>query len=43
MREFLWMLKENPELENSIIPIGDGVSISIKKKQRKENANQIDE
>ena len=31
MREFLWMLKENPELEKSIIPIGDGVSISIKK------------
>ena len=32
MREFLWMLKDCPDLENSLIPIGDGVSISIKKK-----------
>ena len=31
MREFLWMLKNCPDLENSLIPIGDGVSISIKR------------
>ena len=31
MRELHLILKENPKLENSIIPLGDGVSISIKK------------
>ena len=36
MREFLALLKENPLLENSIVPIGDGVSISVKKPVKKE-------
>ena len=31
MREFLHLLQENTGLESSIIPIGDGVSISVKK------------
>ena len=31
MREFLHLLRENTELESSIVPIGDGVSISVKK------------
>ena len=31
MREFLHLLRENAELESSIVPIGDGVSISVKK------------
>lgn len=35
MREFLWMLKDCPDLENSLIPIGDGVSISTKKSSSK--------
>ena len=36
MREFLALLKANPLLENSIVPIGDGVSISVKKPAKKE-------
>lgn len=30
MREYLYTLKHHPELETSIIPIGDGVSMSVK-------------
>ena len=36
MREFLALLKANSLLENSIVPIGDGVSISVKKPVKKE-------
>ena len=36
MREFLALLKANSLLENSIVPIGDGVSISVKKPAKKE-------
>jgi predicted O-methyltransferase YrrM len=31
MREYLYTLKHHPELETSIIPIGDGVSMSVKR------------
>lgn len=33
MREYLYTLKHHPELETSIIPLGDGVALSIKKDQ----------
>ena len=31
MREYLYVLKHHDELETSILPLGDGVTISIKK------------
>lgn len=31
MREYLYTLKHHPELETSIIPLGDGVALSVKK------------
>lgn len=31
MREYLYQLKHSPELETAIIPIGDGVALSVKK------------
>ena len=31
MREYLYTLKHTPELETSIIPIGDGVAFSVRK------------
>ncbi|MDO4265971.1 MAG: O-methyltransferase [Eubacteriales bacterium] len=31
MREFLYEIKHHPELESSVLPLGDGVSISVKK------------
>lgn len=31
MREFLWEVKHHPQLETAVIPIGDGVSVSMKK------------
>ena len=31
MREYLYELKHNEELVTSIIPLGDGVTVSIKK------------
>ena len=33
MREYLFTLKHHPELETSILPLGDGVALSIKKDQ----------
>ena len=33
MREFLYEIKHHPELESSVLPLGDGVSISVKKVQ----------
>lgn len=33
MREYLYTLKHHPELETSIIPLGDGVALSIKTDQ----------
>lgn len=32
MREYLFVLKHTPELETAVVPIGDGVTISVKKK-----------
>ena len=32
MREYLYELKHHPELETSIIPLGDGVAVSVKNK-----------
>lgn len=34
MREYLYLLKHHAELETSIIPLGDGVAMSIKKEQK---------
>ena len=31
MRDYLYEIKHNPELESSILPVGDGVTISVKK------------
>ena len=31
MREYLYELKHNEELTTSIIPLGDGVAVSVKK------------
>ena len=31
MREYLYVLKNHEELETSILPLGDGVTLSIKK------------
>lgn len=31
MREYLYTLKHHPELETSILPLGDGVALSIRK------------
>lgn len=33
MREYLYTLKHHKELETSIVPIGDGITISLKKKE----------
>ena len=30
MREYLYELKHNPSLITSIIPLGDGVTVSVK-------------
>lgn len=35
MREYLYELKHNSELETSIIPLGDGVSVSIKRPENR--------
>lgn len=34
MREYLYALKNSEELETSILPLGDGVTLSIKKTER---------
>ena len=31
MREFIWQVKHNGELDTSLIPIGDGVTLSVRK------------
>lgn len=33
MREYLYELKHNPLLETSILPLGDGVAVSVKKEE----------
>ena len=33
MRQYLYELKHNPLLETSILPLGDGASISVKKEE----------
>ena len=40
MREYLYELKHHPELETSVIPLGDGVAVSVKKMERKQNNEQ---
>nr|WP_294528710.1 O-methyltransferase [uncultured Blautia sp.] len=34
MREYLYALKHDPLLETSILPLGDGVTVSVKKEER---------
>lgn len=36
MREYLEVVKKHPELETSIVPIGDGITLSVKCKNKKE-------
>lgn len=35
MREYLEAVKNHPELETSIVPIGDGITMSIKRGEQK--------
>lgn len=35
MREYLYLLKHHPELDTTIIPLGDGVAMSIKVEEQK--------
>ena len=35
MRDYLYELKHNEELTTSIIPLGDGVAVSVKRGQRR--------
>lgn len=35
MRDYLFALKNDPELETSILPLGDGVTFSVRKKNEK--------
>lgn len=39
MREYLYTLKHDPQLLTSIVPIGDGASVSIKREERKTNGS----
>lgn len=32
MREYLYELKHRPELETSVVPVGDGVALSVKRR-----------
>lgn len=34
MREYLWTLKHREELETAIVPVGDGVAISVKRQRK---------
>ncbi len=36
MREYLYELKHSKELETAILPVGDGVAVSVKKRQERE-------
>jgi predicted O-methyltransferase YrrM len=36
MREYLYELKHNPKLVTSILPLGDGVTLSVKKEEGRE-------
>ena len=31
MRDYLWTMKHTPELETTILPIGDGATVSVKR------------
>ena len=42
MREYLYELKHSDVLETSIIPLGDGVALSIKNKQRNQKNKHIE-
>ena len=35
MREYLYLLKHHDELETAILPIGDGVALSVKRERKK--------
>ena len=35
MREYLYELKHNDALETAILPVGDGVTVSVKRKMGK--------
>ena len=35
MREYLYTLKHHPDLETSIIPLGDGTAVSVKRNKER--------
>ena len=37
MREYLYVLKHHEDLETSVLPLGDGVTVSVKKAKEGEN------
>ena len=39
MREFLWEVKHHPQLETSLVTIGDGVTLSVKRPKASESEN----
>ncbi|MDD7740607.1 MAG: O-methyltransferase [Fusicatenibacter sp.] len=40
MREYLFELKHNPKLLTSIIPLGDGIAVTVKKEDNMEEENE---
>ena len=40
MREYLYELKHNELLETSIVPLGDGVALSVKAEKGKKNIQE---
>ena len=41
MREYLYELKHNDQLQTSIIPLGDGVALSVKKTMTVEDTGEL--
>ncbi len=39
MREYLYELKHNTQLQTAILPVGDGVTVSVRKENKCENLN----
>ena len=41
MREYLYQLKHHPELETTVLPVGDGVTLSTKCRKRQKGSEEI--
>ena len=39
MREFLYQIKNHEELDTTIVPIGDGIAMSVRKEKKNESGN----